>query len=43
VSKWPKRTLMAWGWLWLILCALVIWDVLTNGDKRLWREGGYGC
>jgi len=40
--KWLNRFIYAWGLAWLILCALVVWDVVGDGDKRLWREAEYG-
>lgn len=40
--KHLNRFIYAWGWLWLILCALVVWDILTDHDKEMWREARYG-
>jgi len=38
--KYLNRFIYAWGWLWLILCALVAYDVI-DGMIRRWREGRY--
>jgi len=39
--KWLKRALMAWGLIWLIVWALIVYDVI-DGMIRRWRERRYG-
>jgi hypothetical protein len=40
--KHINRFIYAWGWLWLLVCAAIIWDILTDHDKELWRRLRYG-